>query len=304
MTIPIWPSGACPFVEVFGTKDGCSARERIRPFVVNIGHGCMEILSLPHCNHFFQSLIFLEKRGSAMKTSAWSRSHFQRGMVAALPIVVGYVPIAVAFGVIAVQSGMTASQAMAMSLMVYAGASQFMAVNMLAAGAGALEIVLATLILNFRHFVMSLSLMNKFAEMDKKWKIPLSYWITDETFAVASLGAGERGGGKDAQGFLAGLFFTAYASWVIGTWIGAALSGIIPPSASSGMVIALYAMFIGLLIPAARENFRGGAVALVSMGLSSLFSGFVNSGWAIVLATVLGAAAGIWLFKREGDGNE
>ncbi|WP_241154286.1 AzlC family ABC transporter permease [Staphylospora marina] len=238
-----------------------------------------------------------------MHAAAWDKHGFGKGVKAAVPIVVGYVPIAMAFGMIAVQGGLAIPQAVAMSFFVYAGASQFMAVQMLTGHVAALEIVIATLVLNFRHFVMSLALMNRFEGIGARWRIPVSLGITDETFAIASLGGRDARKGDGTEGYLAGLFVTAHASWVLGTWAGGALAEVIPESVSSGMVIALYAMFIGLLVPAARENPRGGVVAVAGMLLSTLFAGVVPSGWAKVLSIVVGAMAGIWLFKR-GDGRE
>lgn len=223
-----------------------------------------------------------------------ARSEFTAGVLSAIPIVVGYLPIAVAFGMIAQQAGIPPLLSVCMSGLVYAGASQFMAVNMLSTGAGSLEIVLATFVLNFRHFVMGLSLMNKLKKMPAAWKMAVSSGITDETFAVASLQKETIG-----KWFLAGLILTSYTTWVIGTLIGGLLSQVIPPSISESMSIALYAMFIGLLIPAVRDNGKWGLIALVSMGLNTVLGLFLSSGWSIVLSTVLGGLAGVWLMRRK-----
>jgi 4-azaleucine resistance transporter AzlC len=234
----------------------------------------------------------IEEKTHAQKRSA--RSEFTSGVLSAVPIVVGYLPIAVAFGVIAQQAGIPPLLSVCMSGLVYAGASQFMAVNMLTTGAGSLEIVLATLVLNFRHFVMGLSLMNRLQKMPATWKMAVSSGITDETFAVASLQKGTIG-----QWFLAGLILTSYAAWVIGTLIGGLMSQIIPPSISESMSVALYAMFIGLLVPAVRDSGKRGLIALISMGLNTLLGMFLSSGWSIVLSTVLGGLAGAWLMRRK-----
>ncbi|WP_335342420.1 AzlC family ABC transporter permease [Polycladomyces zharkentensis] len=223
-----------------------------------------------------------------------ARSEFTAGVLSAVPIMVGYLPIAVAFGMIAQQAGIPPLLSVCMSALVYAGASQFMAVNMLSAGAGTLEIVLATFVLNFRHFVMGLSLMNKLKKMPAAWKMAVSSGITDETFAVASLQKETIG-----KWFLAGLVLTSYTTWVVGTLIGGLLSQFIPPSISESMSVALYAMFIGLLIPAVRDNAKWGLIALVSMGLNTVLGMFLSSGWSIVLSTVLGGMAGVWLRRRK-----
>src|SRR5690625_3741876 len=86
---------------------------------------------------------------------------FRRGMTVGFPIMIGYLPIAITYGVLAKQSGMSLFELTLMSVMVFAGASQFMGANMIAVGAGTVEIIIATFVLNFRHFVMSLSFMNR-----------------------------------------------------------------------------------------------------------------------------------------------
>lgn len=143
---------------------------------------------------------------------AWRgiKQGFAEGVLKSVPIVIGYLPVAVAFGLISTQSGLSLYHTVLMSVMVYAGASQFMAVSMLAGGVGAMEIILATFILNFRHFIMSLSLMNGIKSVPNQWKWVLSSWITDETFSVASFHKEKAG-----PGFLAGLMLTAYGSWIL-----------------------------------------------------------------------------------------
>src|SRR5699024_4971237 len=111
----------------------------------------------------------------------------RHGFSVGLPIVIGYLPIALAYGVLAKQSGMTLLELTLMSVMVFAGASQFMGANMIAVGAGAIEIIVATFVLNFRHFVMSLSFMNILRPLRMNSKIPLALGLTDESFAVSTL---------------------------------------------------------------------------------------------------------------------
>lgn len=270
-----------------------------------------------------------------------------RGVKAAIPIVVGYIPIAISFGVIALQSGIPLLHTIAMSVFIFAGASQFMAVTMISTmGAGAFELIMATFVLNFRHFVMSLSLMNVMRHIPTSWKGFLSFGITDETFTVSSLTAEEaaerrrlkethvkqataddqsetavsvRTNGSntptsDAEQshtnngistfFILGLFATSYLAWVSGTVVGGLLSMVIPPAIGASMSIALYAMFIGLLVPAIRKAWKVGLIAIASAALCAFFDLFLNSGWPIVLATVIGSALGIPLFSKEAANNE
>ena len=185
-----------------------------------------------------------------------SSKALRKGLSSAAPIAIGYVPIAIAFGVIARQAGLPFVETVLMSMMVFAGASQFMAVQMATAGALGMEIIVATLVLNFRHFVMSLSLMDRLRDAPLLTKAGLSFGITDETFAVASMD--EQGQDTPLHpAYMAGLILLAYGSWVSGTVIGALFAQVIPPAISDSMNIALYAMFIGLVGAGGPQNVEG-----------------------------------------------
>src|SRR5690625_2758790 len=112
----------------------------------------------------------------------------KKGVQSGLPIVLGYIPVALTFGVLATQAGMSVIELTLMSTLVYAGASQFMGANMIAVQASAVEIVVATFVLNFRHFIMSLSFANTVREsVPLRGRFLLSLGLTDESFAVAAI---------------------------------------------------------------------------------------------------------------------
>ena len=184
--------------------------------------------------------------------SQWSRDEVLRGVRAGIPVAVGYVPMAMAFGVLATQTHLSVLQAGAMSLFVYAGASQFASLGLLAGGASAAAIVLATLVLNFRHFLLSMALSRRLplgeGRTATRAAFVLGFGVTDETFVVASLAKGLT------PGFFLGLALTAYLAWLSGTLIGAGFSSLIPPVIARGMGIALYAMFIAILLPGIKAS--------------------------------------------------
>jgi 4-azaleucine resistance transporter AzlC len=207
-----------------------------------------------------------------------------RGVRAGVPVAVGYVPMAVAFGVLATQTGLSFFQAGAMSFFVYAGASQFASLGLLAGGASALAIVLATLVLNFRHFLMSISLSRRLS-----LPFALGFGITDETFVVASL--------EDLLTirFFLGLIVTVYLAWLSGTLIGAGFSSLIPAVIARGMGVALYAMFIAILIPGVKKSWVNGLVAVAGGVLAwgaSVALPALPSGWRIVIAILAASAIG------------
>ncbi|MEN2767749.1 AzlC family ABC transporter permease [Ornithinibacillus xuwenensis] len=225
-------------------------------------------------------------------------SVIKRGFGVGFPIMLGYIPIAITYGVLAKQAGLSITELTLMSVLVFAGASQFMGANMIALGAGAVEIIIATFVLNFRHFVMSLSFMNRMRPVALKWKLPISLGLTDETFAVSSLHPEEA---KEEKGFLfyASLTLTAYFAWVFGSFLGGVLGEVIPETLSQSMGIALYAMFIGLLVPTVKKELRVGLIAIIAMLINVICLQFMSSGWAIVAGTVLGGLSGVFLLKEE-----
>ncbi|WP_077324958.1 AzlC family ABC transporter permease [Virgibacillus siamensis] len=235
---------------------------------------------------------------TAEKNPPSSKYMIRKGAAVGFPIMLGYMPIAITYGVLAKQAGMTLTELTMMSVLVFAGASQFMGANMIAVGAGAVEIIVATFVLNFRHFVMSLSFMNRLRGIGLKWKVPLSLGLTDETFAVSALHPNEA---KLEKGplFYGSLILTAYFSWIFGSFLGGVLGEIIPEQLSQSMGIALYAMFIGLLVPSVKKEWRIGLIAVIAMLINTIFSQFMSDGWAIVFGTVLGGLSGVFLLKEE-----
>lgn len=238
-----------------------------------------------------------------LQQTASRRLTLSDGIRAGVPIAIGYIPIAVAFGLLAKSSGVPSEIAMLMSCAIFAGASQFVGINLLALGTAYWEIVLATFILNLRHFLMTASLAGRVEnQTSKPWLALVAFGVTDETFTVASLRE-ERELSKE---FLLALNAMAFGAWNAGTWIGLFLAEGLPESIKASMGIALYAMFVGLLIPSMR---RSRPVLLIA-GAAMLFHGLLkiipglaslSAGWSIVFATVAGAGLGAWLFPEGGE---
>ena len=236
---------------------------------------------------------------SKAEDSFGRKAMFQRGLQAGFPIILGYIPVAITFGVLAAQGGLSLIQLTMMSALVYAGASQFMGVNMIVAGSAAVEIIVATFVLNFRHFIMSLSFMNDVKEtVSMKSRIGLSLGLTDEAFAVSSLNQ-DKAKGKYAVYFYTAIYLTGYLTWVITSFLGGMLGEVIPDQLSQSMGIALYALFIGLLIPPVKKEIKYGLIAIIAMLINTALTPFISSGWAIVCGTLLGGFTGVFLLKEK-----
>jgi 4-azaleucine resistance transporter AzlC len=228
------------------------------------------------------------------------REAIRWGLSNGLPIALGYLPVALTFGILGRQAGLTVGAVTGMSAWVYAGASQFLAVKMIASGLGSVQIILATLILNFRHFLMS-TVLSRRIEGSKRGTALLSYWVTDETFVVATVHA--RPEGLSATGFFV-MAIMAYLAWVSGGFLGGVFAELIPVRIVDGMGIGLYALFIALLVPSARKHWQfalvAAATALCAWGLSCLAPG-LSEGWTLIVATLGVSAAGTLLPDVESE---
>jgi len=217
------------------------------------------------------------------------------GLRRGLPVLLGYFPVALAFGMIAGNAQVPLMHAAGMSAFVYAGASQFMALNLLIAGLPTAEIVLATLLLNFRHFLMSAALSARMKRVGKLAPL-VAFGITDETFAVAATEPT-----APTPTFLLGLEAAAYVGWLSGTALGHALGGVLPRILQGALGMGLYGLFIGILVPEVRRSWRAAAVAAVSAGIHWLLRHFavMPPGWSIIAAIVAGAAFGVILGEAK-----
>lgn len=224
-----------------------------------------------------------------------NESDFKEGWQSGIGIAIGYLPIALTFGLLSKSAGLTFLETISMSIFVYAGASQYLALNLLTLGTGTVEIILATAILNIRHFLMSTSIQSKDSENDLWKKVIYSFGITDETFSVASMKKGTL-----TTSFMFGLCTIAYGSWVICSGLGYIFGASLPNALQESMSIALYAMFIALLMPALSKSRKILFLALTGAALNTIFtlSGWLSTGWSIILSTILSALFIEYIYTR------
>lgn len=220
----------------------------------------------------------------------------KRGVIMGVPIALGYIPIAMTFGVLSKTAGVTLGESFLFSSMVYAGASQFMAINMIMLGSGFLQIVIATLLLNLRHFLMSASLSQRMDIKGSKLLPFISFGVTDEAFSMASSCEGRI----DTLLFM-GIHLIIYTSWVAGTLLGYLAGEVLPSSLSSSMVVGLYAMFIAILTPQMKTSRR----IFFLVFLSGLINTIIKSrellprGWDIVATISIVALIGTLTEERK-----
>ena len=226
--------------------------------------------------------------------------HFKNGLIAGLPVVFGYIPVGIAFAILARQAGFNLWETCSFSIFVYAGASQMMAAGMYAQGAGIAAIVLATFILNLRHIIMSACILNRMDDVHLWKKLAAMFGTTDESFAVFTTEKKEN----CTLAFFAGVVVTTYLSWNVGTLLGAILSDFLPEIITASLGIALYALFISLLVPKISGNLRLVALAVLTGLCNLVLCQFMESSWALIASTLLCAFIGVFFVRDEDLGEE
>ena len=227
------------------------------------------------------------------------KAQFLAGLKTGLPIVIGYVPIGIAYAIMARQAGLSIGQTCAMSLLVYAGASQMMAAGMVGQGAGLLAVVLATFVLNLRHLIMSMCVMNKMEPAPTGIKLLAAFGITDESFAVFT--TDKRA--IHTVWFFLGLGISIYLAWNLGSLIGAVAMDVLPTILTACLGVALYAMFIALLMPNLPGNGRLALLALLTAVCNTLLNLVMASSWALIVSTLVCAFAGVFFVDLGEEGS-
>ena len=212
---------------------------------------------------------------------------FREGMKAATPIVLGYLPVGLAFGVLARGAGISPLEVGLMSLLVYAGASQFVAVEMISKGMVWFPIVLTTFFLNLRHLLMSSTLSLFFNKVPLRIVTLLSAQLTDESFALAMADPSKI---ASRPRYVLGLQMISQCAWVAGTVIGAFFGGLINQE-GYGLPFALPSLLICLLVLQIKSSIHLGMMMFAGV-LSLLFRWAFPGNWYIVLTAGVTGCAG------------
>jgi 4-azaleucine resistance transporter AzlC len=228
-------------------------------------------------------------------------SNIKEGILSASPVVIGYLPVSIAFGLLAKNTGISFVDTGLFSIIVFAGASQFMALDLISAGVSAGSIILSTFLLNLRHLMMTASLSVKMNNIKKPYLPIIAYGITDETFSVLSFKEGQL-----SLLYILTVNILSNLSWVLGTIIGFLVGEIIPKALQSSLSIGLYAMFVSLLFP----NFKKENKILILSILTAIIyiliftTKIFTSGWDIVIGIILSSALGVCIFNKDKEVEE
>ena len=225
------------------------------------------------------------------------RAAFRQGIRHGLPIGLGYLSVSFAFGMKAVSDGLTVLQAVLISMTNLTSAGQIAALPLMVGGASLAEMALTQLTINLRYALMSLSLSRRLdGSMKTPQRLIFSFANTDEIFAVASSQPGRVG-----KHYLYGLMVMPWIGWSLGTFLGAAAGTLLPEFVRTALGIAIYGMFLAIILPPARRSRAVCFVTLTAVALSVCFHyipglNTVSSGFVIIICGVLAAAAGALVF--------
>ena len=220
----------------------------------------------------------------------------QDALKAGFPIFIGYVPAAIAFGILSKGCGITLLECFLFSAVVFAGASQFIALNLLMTGMGPGGIVLTTLLVNFRHFLMSAYLSTRIGKIAKRYIFLIAFGVTDEVFSVLSFKKGQL-----SKTFVFILQLSAYSAWVSGTVAGYILGGFLPEVLTKSMGVALYALLLAILLPEIKTSVKALILTIASGLLNTILIklDILPNGWSIIVCILIIALAGSFFITDE-----
>lgn len=215
---------------------------------------------------------------------------FLRGLCHGIPICLGYLAVSFGFGIFSVKAGLSILETVLISMTNLTSAGQLAGVPILTAGGSLWELCLTEAVINLRYALMSVSLSQK---LDRTVRLPqrllIAFGNTDEVFAVSSAQKEQVG-----TAYMLGLILLPFLGWSAGTALGAVAGSILPEMLIGALGIAIYGMFVAIVVPAAKEEGAVAAAALLAIGLSCLFTftpglSAVPGGFRIVICAVVSA---------------
>lgn len=224
--------------------------------------------------------------------------HFWAGVRAEIPLLIGVFPFGLIYGALALSVGLSPAAAQMMSSIVFAGSSQFITTQLVHESTPGLVIVMTIAVVNLRHVLYSASLAPYAATLSTRWKILLSYLLTDEAYAPSILRYETEGSTPHAHWFWLGAGFSLWLVWQISTGLGIFLGTAIPESWSLDFALPL--TFIAMLVPVLKN--RPAIAAALSAGIVALVAFPLPYRLGLILAAVVGILVGTLLEGRKSPG--
>ena len=231
-------------------------------------------------------------------TTQTRRSEFFIGARDTLPLVIGAIPFGIIFGTLSGSAGLSAAATMGMSLFVFAGSAQFIAMGLVAAGTVWPMVILATFVVNFRHLLYTATLLPHLKRLPPGWQVPLAFGLTDETFVVAVRRWGRRDGSCHKHWYQLGSTVFMYTNWNICTVVGLFAGRMLQDIGGWGLDFAMVAAFIGMVIPYLVD--RPNVCAALAAGISALVFNGLPHKLGLIAASIVGISAGVAAERLQG----
>ena len=224
---------------------------------------------------------------------------FAKGLRLGIPIGLGYLSVSFTFGIMATSLGFEWWQAVIISMLTVTSAGQLAAINVMTAPGQYITMLISQITINARYSFMSISLSQKVSKSFGTLKrLLLGFFMTDEIFAVASAED------EVTPKFFSGLAVFPFFGWTLGTLLGGIIGNVLPAIVMDAMCLAIYGMFLAIVIPPARRSFSVLAVVLAAIALNCVFYYVplmknVPSGIAISVCAIVAASFGAILFPVD-----
>ena len=218
-------------------------------------------------------------------------NNFREGLRNGIPICLGYFSVSFAFGIFAVSNGLSILETLLISMTNVTSAGQLAAVPIITGGGTLIELAVSMFVINLRYALMSVSLSQKLGKSVRMAdRFLIAFVNTEEVFAVASAKPGLVG-----RLYLFGLILTPYLGWSAGTLLGAVAGNILPAIVVSALGVAIYGMFLAIIIPPAKKSRATALCILMAVALSCAFYYIpalqaVPSGFVVILCAVAASA--------------
>jgi 4-azaleucine resistance transporter AzlC len=225
---------------------------------------------------------------------------FRKGLKDGVPIALGYVSVSFAFGMLAVEKGLPLWSPILLSITNFTGTGQFAGIDLIRSGAGLWEVCFTLLIINIRYVLLSLSLSQKLSpKITFLQRLLIAFGNTDEVFGISIQKTEPL-----TMRYMMGIILCSYAGWNAGTVLGVLMSSALPEMVRTALGIALYAMFIAIIVPPSRDSKPITKVILLSVLISCLLTfipvlSTIGGGWRIIICGVISAGLAAFLFPLE-----
>lgn len=214
---------------------------------------------------------------------------FFKGILDELPILVGVIPFGLIFAILSRQAGLSGIETQGMSLIVFAGSSQFLLAQLATLNTPLIVLTLTGFVIILRHLLYSASIAPYTKDLSILWKVILSYLLTDEAYAVA-ISKFQNYEESNKHWYFLGAGLALWGSWQISTWIGLVIGAQIPSRWSLDFALPL--TFIALVVPMIKD--RPGLFTAVSAGFVAILAINLPYKLRLILAAIAGISIGLW----------